>query len=138
MFLMRVAEQQSRAIHAQKKNAAYSNAVYSSGGASATGGTPKGKKGSKKSGRYGKNLHPNLMSVYGEKCKMSFLDHHDNNYAPILENVSQYHALVQTYVCEYCVKVCISSLKCRFSWCFIKSCCQSLYIVAQMSPFLVF
>ena len=47
---------------------------------------------------------------------MSFLEHHDDIYAPIWGHVSQYHA----FVCEYCVKVCISLLKCSFSWCFIK------------------
>ena len=64
MFLMRVAEQQSRAMRAQKKNAAYMNAAYSNTSSSGSSSTPKGKK-VKKSGRYGKNLHPNLMSVYG-------------------------------------------------------------------------
>ena len=35
--------------------------------------------------------------------------------------MSQYHALV----CASCVKVCKSWLKCHFSWCFIKPCCQA-------------
>ena len=44
------------------------------------------------------------------EVNMPFNDHRDDNYAPILEYVSHYHALV----CECGVKVCITWLNALF------------------------